>query len=138
MAGMQALLLRRECSFVSKLCVNLSDQCSFFHENVGMTAWGLAIHEQSRLIAVSTNLKEVTVFVPALTFKIDESSESVSTASFVKVDAAHKSSPYFRNFNCCRVLKLPSSEGHNMPSIDFSSDPNGEANSVLAIDIEGM
>ena len=31
-----------------------------------MTVWGLAIHEQSRLIAVSTNLKEVTVFVHAI------------------------------------------------------------------------
>jgi len=36
--------------------------CRFFHENVGKTAWGLAIHEKSRLIAVSSNLREVTVF----------------------------------------------------------------------------
>ena len=34
----------------------------FFHENVGKTAWGIAIHEKSRLIAVSSNLREVTVF----------------------------------------------------------------------------
>lgn len=103
-----------------------------------MTAWGLAIHEHSRLIAVSTNLKEVTVFVPALISRFDQISEPVSTTSFVEVDAAYKSSLYFRTFNCCRVLKLPSSEGHNIPSIDFSSDLNGEADSVLAIDIEGM
>lgn len=35
----------------------------FFLENVGDSAWGLAIHEKSRLIAVSSNKKEVTVFV---------------------------------------------------------------------------
>ena len=43
-----------------------SDFVRFLHENVGMSAWGLAIHEKSRMIAVSSNLKEVTVFMPAL------------------------------------------------------------------------
>lgn len=37
----------------------------FFHENVGESAWGLAIHQKSRLIAVSSNKHEVTVFVHA-------------------------------------------------------------------------
>ncbi|ESZ99610.1 hypothetical protein SBOR_0021 [Sclerotinia borealis F-4128] len=35
----------------------------FFLENVGSSAWGLAIHQKSRLIAVSSNKREVTVFV---------------------------------------------------------------------------
>ncbi|KAI9642277.1 hypothetical protein NHQ30_009079 [Ciborinia camelliae] len=35
----------------------------FFLENVGISAWGLAIHQNSRLIAVSSNRHEVTVFV---------------------------------------------------------------------------
>jgi hypothetical protein len=39
----------------------------FFHENVGITAWGLAIHEQSRLLAVGSNHREVTVFMHAFT-----------------------------------------------------------------------
>ncbi len=34
----------------------------FFHENVGISAWGLAIHDKSRLIAVGSNNREVTVF----------------------------------------------------------------------------
>ncbi|KAJ4290697.1 hypothetical protein N0V88_006445 [Collariella sp. IMI 366227] len=33
-----------------------------FHENVGSSAWGLAVHEKSRLIAISSNLHQVTVF----------------------------------------------------------------------------
>ncbi|KAF7871850.1 hypothetical protein EAF04_003957 [Stromatinia cepivora] len=37
----------------------------FFQENVGESAWGLAIHQKSRLIAVSSNRHEVTVFVHA-------------------------------------------------------------------------
>ncbi|KAJ8059196.1 hypothetical protein OCU04_012167 [Sclerotinia nivalis] len=37
----------------------------FFQENVGESAWGLAIHQKSRLIAVSSNKHEVTVFVHA-------------------------------------------------------------------------
>ncbi|KAF7870132.1 uncharacterized protein EAF02_009322 [Botrytis sinoallii] len=35
----------------------------FFLENVGISAWGIAIHQKSRLIAVSSNKQEVTVFV---------------------------------------------------------------------------
>ncbi|KAI0120286.1 hypothetical protein F4776DRAFT_246630 [Hypoxylon sp. NC0597] len=39
----------------------------FFHENVGKSAWGLAIHKQSRIIAVSSNTHNICVFVFALT-----------------------------------------------------------------------
>lgn len=39
----------------------------FFHENVGKSAWGLAIHAKSRLIAVGSNMHSVTVFILALT-----------------------------------------------------------------------
>lgn len=38
----------------------------FFAENVGISAWGLAVHNKSRLIAVSSNGHEVTVFAFAL------------------------------------------------------------------------
>lgn len=38
----------------------------FFADNVGVSAWGLAVHAKSRLIAVSANNKEVTVFAFAL------------------------------------------------------------------------
>lgn len=38
----------------------------FFADNVGMSAWGLAIHKESRLIAVSANTHEITVFAFAM------------------------------------------------------------------------
>ncbi|CZR50863.1 uncharacterized protein PAC_00737 [Phialocephala subalpina] len=37
----------------------------YFIQNVGISAWGLAVHKQSRLIAVGSNLKQITVFAPA-------------------------------------------------------------------------
>ncbi|GAP83515.1 putative pyridine nucleotide-disulfide oxidoreductase family protein [Rosellinia necatrix] len=39
----------------------------FFHQNVGKSAWGLAVHKKSRLIAVGNNKHEVHVFAFALT-----------------------------------------------------------------------
>jgi hypothetical protein len=44
----------------------LADRWRFFIENVGDSAWGLAIHQQSRLIAASSNKHEVQIFAPAL------------------------------------------------------------------------
>ena len=40
---------------------------AFFHRNVGRSAWGLAVHEEARLIAVSANSHVITVFAFALT-----------------------------------------------------------------------
>ena len=39
---------------------------AWFHENVGASAWGLATHKASRLLAVSSNTKEIIVFAPSL------------------------------------------------------------------------
>lgn len=36
-------------------------------QNVGISAWGLAIHQEARLIAVSANSANVDIFAPALT-----------------------------------------------------------------------
>lgn len=46
--------------------VKSHDLVPFFHENVGCSAWGLAIHQKSRLIAVGSNSHTAIVFVPAL------------------------------------------------------------------------
>lgn len=48
-------------SRTSRVC-DANDIKPFFHENVGITAWGLAIHQRSRLIAVSSNHREVVIF----------------------------------------------------------------------------
>ncbi|TEY63690.1 hypothetical protein BOTCAL_0152g00070 [Botryotinia calthae] len=45
------------------LSIPIGSTQPFFLENVGISAWGLAIHQKSRLIAVSSNNQEVIVFV---------------------------------------------------------------------------
>ncbi|CAD6579299.1 MAG: hypothetical protein ASARMPREDX12_009120 [Alectoria sarmentosa] len=39
---------------------------AWFHENVGASAWGLATHKRAKLLAVSSNTKEINIFAPAL------------------------------------------------------------------------
>lgn len=50
----------------------------FFVENVGMSAWGLATHKFARLIAVSANTGQITVYAFAL---VDPSSEGMDDPS---------------------------------------------------------
>lgn len=38
----------------------------WFKYDIGDSAWGLAIHKAARVIAVSCNLRTITVFIPAL------------------------------------------------------------------------
>ncbi|KAL8896105.1 MAG: hypothetical protein Q9207_007876 [Kuettlingeria erythrocarpa] len=38
----------------------------FFVNNVGMSAWGVAVHKEARMIAVSSNSKKINVFIFAL------------------------------------------------------------------------
>jgi hypothetical protein len=122
------------------------------HENVGISAWGLAVHEQSRLIAVSSNNREVIVFgygcantstCTAIYEPFDEDLLDVFSdhiqlterkATLFPVITQPNSTIRWDSFR--KVLKL-GPEGHNIPSIDFSNDSNGEAHSVLATDIMG-
>jgi len=48
----------------------------FFQDNVGMSAWGLAIHAEARLLAVSSNTHMFTVFAFALTSSDDVEDEA--------------------------------------------------------------
>ncbi|TWU74501.1 hypothetical protein ED733_005483 [Metarhizium rileyi] len=84
----------------------------FFHENVGISAWGLAVHQKSRLIAVSSNRFEVTVFAPALATNESRSSR-----------------------DCDFVSLGPLAD--NIPNISFVDDKYGNAEKISAIDIKG-
>ncbi|KAL1306601.1 hypothetical protein AAFC00_005285 [Neodothiora populina] len=61
----QALERRHQAS--NSLGTQGSDLRPFFQRNVGISAWGLAIHGEARMIAVSSNHAEVTIFTFALT-----------------------------------------------------------------------
>jgi len=111
--------------------------CSFFLHNVGKSAWGLAVHEQSRLIAVSSNLREVTVFLPSYKFGDDEADDaSLREQPFPELSGAFTSIMTSRHHNQRRVFRL-GDEGHNIPCIDFADGTDGEAKSILAVDILG-
>lgn len=58
----------------------------FFSENVGASAWGLAVHKKSRLIAVSSNCHEVTVFA----FALNRCKDASGRARIHSVDAVPK------------------------------------------------
>lgn len=102
----------------------------FFEDNAGLSAWGLAIHSKSRLIAVSSNRAEVTVFAFALTCPPPPwKSLSPPHSPFEAAVLARK-----RNW---RIVLALTSNGDNIPSIDFISNPSGYAQKVSAVDIKG-
>ncbi|EEU48582.1 uncharacterized protein NECHADRAFT_74873 [Fusarium vanettenii 77-13-4] len=97
----------------------------FFRENVGMSAWGLAIHQKSRLLAVSSNRHEVIVFALALTsdpFKRKEAPSSDSQEP--KKKTSHRRT---RNW---RIVIMMGSDADNMPNICFVDDFEGQAQKI--------
>jgi len=102
----------------SEACIH-HDVPPFFNENVGASAWGLAVHREARMIAISANTHVATVFAFALT----DSPHIPEVPSFT------------RNQN--RRINLPRA-ANNLPCISFCNtgeDPGGRF--LLACDIEG-
>ncbi len=122
----------------------------FFHETVGDSAWGLAIHKQSRLIAVSTNMHEVIVFAFALS-PPDPGGRSPDGRTGYDVPPHDEKAPmtwsgldaveledHLRARDRDWTILLPMSHyGNNMPSIGFADDKTGNAEKVVAVDILG-
>ncbi|KAI9711895.1 MAG: hypothetical protein M1812_007049 [Candelaria pacifica] len=51
---------------------DFQDIRAFFVDNVGLSAWGLAIHTASRMLAVSSNTGDITVFAFALANELND------------------------------------------------------------------
>ncbi|RDA85186.1 hypothetical protein CP532_2373 [Ophiocordyceps camponoti-leonardi (nom. inval.)] len=139
----------------------------FFHDNVGRSAWGLAIHERSRLIAVSCNHGDVTVFAPALTSVVegrrrpehewhDECSDTCSECSGACNKCSKACSNCSGTCNDCsgtcinveshvrqrarnwRILVSLGDAADNIPNVCFIDDAQtGSASMVGAVDIKG-
>ncbi|KAL6708257.1 hypothetical protein ACN47E_003181 [Coniothyrium glycines] len=100
----------------------------FLHRNVGASAWGLAVHRQSRIIAISANTHEITVLAHALAARdtsspddadIFDTDVSVSADQDIRDDF-----PYPRRRDHVLILKAKT----NIPSISFDNtgaDPHG-------------
>ncbi|KAG6042477.1 hypothetical protein E4U17_001433 [Claviceps sp. LM77 group G4] len=104
----------------------------FFKENVGRSAWGLAIHQQSRLIAVSSDRSEITVFAPAL--KAAKSREQPCDCDVCCQGVEDKVRRRARNW---RIVVVHGSSFSKLPNIDFVDDEHGNADKVTAIDSTG-
>lgn len=110
------------------------------HENVGSSAWGIALHKQSRLLAVSSNKHEVTVFAFATRYRHGPFQRTGSDDSPV-VWSGHTANQLEKHFQCrtrtWRIVLPFGPDGNNCPSFDFVDDETGNAEKVVAFDIYG-
>lgn len=129
----------------------------FFHENVGMSAWGLAVHKTSRLIAAGSNLHEATVFIPALRGKEKDPSPQPAQVGSDLYQTFRKSAegdiyelsgegavnyadPYslslvFQRVRNSKIVMETGGQGHNIPNLTFSDDEHGNADKIVAVDV---
>jgi hypothetical protein len=133
---------------------------AFFHENVGASAWGLAISPIARLIAVSSNSHLIDIFALALAEPIGTSSTNSETLVLVEstgslntnLEASDEGAPGPSPDNpqsdpeCDNPLLLDRSvtvhlqlKGHrsNIPSIAFY-DGDKLGRWLVSTDIEGL
>ncbi|KAF2770765.1 hypothetical protein EJ03DRAFT_373354 [Teratosphaeria nubilosa] len=126
-----------------------------FQSNVGISAWGLAIHTESRILATSSNAHEVRVFKFGLAHEDDDiplpksqASDAMSTEGNVLMDVGSSQEHEARRPS---IKTLPRREQRrmdvtetvlngnaNIPSISFCNtgdDPEGRW--LLTTDIEG-
>lgn len=115
----------------------------FFHENVGASAWGLAIHTHSRLVAASSNRHDVTVFAFALESKEKQTDEQAQASPELwSGQGVLGLEMHFRSrTRTWRIVLSTGHDGrnspHNIPSIAFCDDDRGNADKVAAVDING-
>ncbi|KAK1987955.1 hypothetical protein LZ30DRAFT_777241 [Colletotrichum cereale] len=102
----------------------------FFRDNVGVSAWGIAIHQKSRLIAVSSNRKEVTVFAFGLTHLPEAIECRERPLDYCERSVLKRK----RNWRICIPL---GDGGHNIPNISLWDNHEGFAEKVVANDIYG-
>ena len=103
---------------------------AFFHDNVGISAWGLAVHSKSRLIAVSSNLKEVTVFAFAIHRRNGNTTDSNSEEDTAEARVHQRRCNW-------RIIIALGEACSNIPNICFMDDHRGRADKVCAVDIDG-
>lgn len=97
-----------------------------FHQNVGASAWGLAVHREARIIAISANTHEVTIVAFALASQESEQIEPdlMDSRSIAGEEADPSDFPSPRKHDHFFTLKA----NHNVPSVSFNNndeDPAG-------------
>ncbi|KAI9843043.1 MAG: hypothetical protein M1837_006674 [Sclerophora amabilis] len=119
---------------------------AFFVENVGKSAWGLAIHKAHRMIAVSSNTTKITVFVFGLAEQDSNSDADPSdgtgfpsfTTSRARQSVPRKTSKYPQTHRSSNVRIILDGHGKNIPSIGFyNGETPSEETWLVSTDIEG-
>lgn len=108
----------------------------FFHENVGNSAWGLAVHRQSRLIAVSSNRCEVVVFAFALAACQRQRQDARKPCEGCEGCDSSELGIRRRAWNW-RIVVALGQHASNVPNVSFMDDDNGQAEKICAVDIKG-
>lgn len=109
----------------------------FLQSNVGISAWGLAVHKGSRLIAVSSNRSEITIFAPALAADDNTPSSKPSNTDNLEYDeGSPEDIVRCRSLNW-RIVVVLGPQADNLPNIRFLDSDSGEADKICAIDING-
>ncbi|KAH0551724.1 hypothetical protein GP486_007058 [Trichoglossum hirsutum] len=128
---------------------------AFFNENVGKSAWGLAIHKSARMIAVSANTTEITVFAFALATEsstaysraLERSTLPSESVDWVPIGASSPESASFYqspSFEASRLLLRQQNyritlRGHsdNIPSVAFyNSQDDSQGRWLVSTDIK--
>ena len=101
------------------------------HDNVGKSAWGLAVHRKARMLAVSANTKDITIYSFALTDEQGRSSPSCEEGNGgfngTKESITGPVFLYDRAISRRMILRTDS-VASNIPNISFcntSEDPHG-------------
>lgn len=108
----------------------------FLEENVGKSAWGLALHKKSRLVAVSSNRCEVTVFALSLAPRKGGGLEPDS-CECCRPDCGHVESHVRQRARNWRIVVALGRMADNIPNLCFVDDDQGLADMICAIDIRG-
>lgn len=88
----------------------------FLHRNVGGSAWGLAVHREARLIAISANTHEVTVLAIALSnAAADSGSNTPESPGSFGSDEEEGNFPYSRRRDYVITLRAVT----NIPAVSF-------------------
>ncbi|KAJ4369621.1 hypothetical protein N0V83_005383 [Neocucurbitaria cava] len=96
----------------------------FLHRNVGASAWGLAIHREARMIAISANTHHITVLAYALSHPVSDSDSSASSEFNTSECDPLADFPSPRRQDHVIILKAE----NNIPAVSFNNngdDPFG-------------
>ena len=94
---------------------HLVDVRPFFHVNVGASAWGLAVHEEARMIAISSNTQDVNVYAFALEKKLSDSKRVEDYGTFTRYSQSTSSSGVSWN----EANEYSSGDSHDHDLSDF-------------------